>query len=100
MNRSELEDVMMYQLSAFNRTDSDVTRDTRHDQILTDEGPGWATPKRIYKAFVRASLCWAGDNDPSWPRDWMTLSVAKLAENFLPEEGDLGTNGQDEGSQL
>ena len=86
MTRTQLVEVMKYQLEGFNSTGQAVTEDTVHSDVLSDEGPGTATPKRIYKAFVRATLVMNGEDDPAWPADWIDLTVGDLADRLLPGE--------------
>ena len=77
---------MIYQLGAFNTSGSAIDENTVHGDVLTDEGPGNDTPKRIYKAFIRATFVMNGLPDPTWPEAWMDLTVAELADELLPPE--------------
>ncbi|MCA9736877.1 MAG: hypothetical protein R3E98_17435 [Gemmatimonadota bacterium] len=84
MDNAQLRAVMIYQLGAFSAPGVVVDDNTVHKDVLTDEGVGTATPKRIYKAFVRATFVMNGLEDPEWPADWMDLTVAELAAVLLP----------------
>ena len=83
MDRDELVAVMLYQIGAFNRTGATVNEQTIHRDVLPDEGPGNATPRRIYKAFVRSTFSLNGVESPSWPPNWPELSVSALADRLL-----------------
>lgn len=88
MTRDQLIDVMIYQLEAFNTTAGAVTKDTVHADILSDDGPGNATPKRIYKSFIRATFALNQAGDPAWPADWMTYTVEDLADELLSDDNE------------
>lgn len=87
MNREQLVAVMLYQLRAFNRTGTTVSESTVHNTVLSNEGPGSATPQRIYKSFVRATFDLNGVPEPSWPPDWPTMTVGDLASRLLSSVG-------------
>lgn len=83
MDRDQLVAVMLYQIGAFNQPGTNATEETVHRDVLADEGPGNATPRRIYKSFVRASFSLNNLDDPTWPPNWPELSVGDLADRLL-----------------
>jgi len=92
MQREQLVGVMLYQIGGLNRTGSPATESTVHRAVLSDVGPGNATPQRIYKAFVRSTFSLNGQPEPEWPIDWLDLSVGDLADRLLSSIDDAGAS--------
>lgn len=84
ISQDQLVEVMIFQLKNFSTDPDSVDENTIHKDVLTEEGFGTATPKRIYKAFIRFTLIHNGNGDPPWPQNWMDLSVRELAEKLIP----------------
>jgi len=83
MTSEQLCEIMKYHLKNFSTTDAEITNDTIHKDILsTDDGFGSANSKRIYKAFIRWTLLQAGEEDKTWPKNWMELSVVDLSKKL------------------
>lgn len=83
ISQPQLEAVMIKFLSDFSTSGDTITRDTIHSSVLSDEGIGTATSKRIYKSLVRFTIIRNGGADKAWPPNWMDLSVAELAARLL-----------------
>jgi hypothetical protein len=83
MTESQLREVMKYHLRHFRgKGDPAVTDNTIHNTILkTDDGS--PSSANLYRGLVQWSLSVTGDKDPSWPSNWLTLSVAALAPRLL-----------------
>jgi len=74
---------MKYYLEAFRTSNLSITDATVHSKVLTDDGLGSATSKRLYKASVRWSIIQKDGNDPAWPQKWFDMSVKDLATKLL-----------------
>lgn len=86
MNKDQLMEVMKYHLRNFSPEGTEITDDTIHSTVLTDDdGFGSASSKRIYRSFIRWTLKHAGQKDKKWPQNWMELSVSELAEKLLED---------------
>lgn len=81
---SQIIKICLYYLAAFNDEQVELSESTIHNKVLSEnDGITSATSsKRIYKALVTWAL--AANNHPikPWPADWMTISVAALAEKL------------------
>jgi len=76
--------IMLYELAAFNDEGVDLTEETIHNEVLSDnDGFGSATSKNIYRSSIRWVLAKNGYQDVSWPQDWMDWNVNDLAEKLL-----------------
>src|SRR5687768_4740925 len=84
LSNGQLRQIMRYHLDHFNSTGEEVTDDTVHDDILSTEGAGTANPARLYQGFVRFSLKTAGNPLKKWPDDWLSSTVADVADAIGP----------------
>lgn len=83
MTKAQLIDVMIFHLNNFSSGALDITGQTLHSEVLTDDGLGSATSKRIYKAIIRWTLLNAGVQDKTWPSKWIELSINQLSDRLL-----------------
>ena len=80
MTLEQLKEVMKYHLKNFNDENAEISDDTPHKDILSDDdGFGIATSKRLYKAVIRWTLSKQGHENRTWPSNWMELTVKELA---------------------
>lgn len=86
MNNAQLREVMKYHLKNFSINDVEITDETLHKDILSEEdGIGSANSKRIYRSFIRWTLLQAGEEDKPWPKKWIDLSVADFSTKLIAE---------------
>ena len=86
MTIEQLEDVMLFHLQNFATDPSDVSKNTIHDTVLSeDDGQGTANSKRLYKGFVRFTIIREGHPDKPWPVSWMTMNITQLAPKLIDE---------------
>lgn len=83
MTQDQLVEVMIFHLKNFSNDPDSIDENTIHESVLDDSGFGTATPKRIYKALIRWTLQTNGNGDPSWPANWVKLSVRDLAGKLV-----------------
>ncbi len=83
ITKDKLKEVMKFQLTHFNTTTSDVTDQTKHSDILNDDGYGNATSKNLYKSFIRYTIVRNSCENKKWPANWMELTVEELADKLL-----------------
>jgi hypothetical protein len=77
---------MKFHLKHFNDENVSITDNTVHDEVLSDDdGFGAATSKNLYKGVIRWTLSTAGEEDATWPDDWMKLTVTELADRLLAD---------------
>ncbi len=91
MTAADLRKAMKFYLRAFQIGSEPITDATVHKSVLTDDGYGSATPKRLYKGSVNFTIDTAGLEVPRWPANWMELTVRDLSEKLIPPaepEGD------------
>ena len=53
------------------------------ENYLSDAGSGTATPRRIYKSFIKYILESNGHTLKPWRRDWVNKSINALAPELL-----------------
>ncbi len=90
MTRADLRRAMRFYLKAFQTGEGATTDATVHASVLTDEGYGSATPKRLYKGSVNFTIDSAGLAVPRWPAAWMEMTVRDLSEKLIPSPGPGG----------
>lgn len=83
MTVDDLKAVMRFQMTNLSTTGNDITDDSVHGTELSDAGVGTATPRRIYKSFIRFTLVNNGHADKPWPSNWLELTIAELAPKLL-----------------
>ena len=84
MTEAQLRSVMKYHLKNFNDEGVAINDQTVHDQVLsTTDGFGAANSAAIYKAAIRWTLWNADHKDPTWPANWLSLSVKDLATKLM-----------------
>ena len=85
MTTEQLIEVMLYYLKNLN--DQGVTpidADTVFNTVLSEtDGPGNATSKNIFKAFIRRSIKQRGLQDKPWPAEWFGMNANSLAPKLL-----------------
>jgi len=87
ITNSQLRNVMKFHLKNFNDEGVTISNETKHEEVLADnDGFGGANSKAIYKAAMRWTFRRTQLGDPDWPNDWMPMTVAQLADFFLPAE--------------
>ncbi len=64
-------------------TGSAISKKSVHGIELTDKGFGTATPRRLYKSFVRFTVNTNGCEDVTWPTKWLKLTIEDLAPRLL-----------------
>lgn len=76
---------MRFQMQNLSTTGNEITDESIHGDELSEEGFGTATPRRIYKSFIRFTFVRNGLPDPTnkWPSNWLRSSVQALAEILL-----------------
>ena len=85
MTNVQLRAVMIHHLNNFNDEGVEVTEDTLHQEVLSDnDGFGAANSKSLYKGVIRWTLARNGHEDPDWPSKWMEMSVRDLAGALIP----------------
>lgn len=84
MTQAELRENMKFMLRKMNTTGQPITNATVHQDILPETNMGPASPRRVYKAFIRYSIVTGGGQDKPWPSDWVTKSVEVLAAGMIP----------------
>jgi hypothetical protein len=84
MNKKELEDVMIFQLKNFNRTENKITSETVHGTVLAkDDGIGGLSSATLYKSFIRYSIKHANHEEKKWPNNWLEKTVDQLAQELI-----------------
>jgi hypothetical protein len=84
MRDEQLKEVMKFHLRHFASQGTQINDDTIHNTVLSDnDGIGSAHSSRIYRSLIRWTLKQAGNGDPAWPKDWLTLSVSDLAGKLI-----------------
>lgn len=82
ITKDQLKEVMKYDLKRLNLTSQDITDDTKHGDILSDDG-STTSSKRIYKSLVRYTIRINSCEDKNWPANWMDMTVAELADKLI-----------------
>jgi len=87
MTHKQLQSVMKFQLKYFNNSETKITDETVHRQILSrQDGFGYANSKYIYRAVIRWTIIQNKHKDKNWPKHWIDLSVKELALKILDAE--------------
>lgn len=82
---AQLMAVMKYHLSSFDDEQVPINNDTIHDTVLSDSDglTPQVSSKRLYKGLMVWTIDQSGMTVKDWPSNWMTLSVAELANKLI-----------------
>jgi hypothetical protein len=85
---AQLRAVIKYHLKNFNDEGVTISDDTTLSDVLDpDDGFGAANSQAIFKAAIRWTLWNADHDDPTWPNNWPSETVAELADALLATAG-------------
>lgn len=80
----QLKEVMRFQLSNFNDENEEISDDTIHKNILSeDDGFSHVNSVSIYKDVIKFVLLKQGHVLKKWPEHWLNLTVDELAQKII-----------------